>query len=236
MSQPRILAVMDSVTDNGVCEELAAHYDVKCTLTLRPTLQQIKDFDPELILIDLDANTPGKARRITQAARAHYRRPFIILLKSGRAAPKNISYYDTLLSKPFVSKKLMATIDELLASRPNYVISLPPFTLDTRTQVLDCPKGKIRLNPKMAKLMETMLLHAEEPVSSLMLMKEVWKINRIHDIRTLHVHVHWLREIIEDNVSNPKFLKTVTKNKGYILDLPGKVTIGGEPLYAPARA
>jgi len=236
MSQPRILAVMDPASDSGVCEELTAYYDVRCTHTLRPTLQQIKEFDPDLILIDIDANTLGKARRITQAARAHYRRPFIILIKSGRAAPKNISYYDTLLSRPFVFKKLKTTIDELLASRTNYVIKLPPFTLDTRTQVLDYPKGRIRLNPKMSKLMETMMLHAEEPVSSLTLMKEVWKINRIQDIRTLHVHIHWLREIIEDNVSNPQFLKTATRNKGYILDLPGRVTIGGEPLYAPVRA
>lgn len=236
MSQSRVLAVMDPAADSSVWEELTAYYDIRCTQTLRPTLQQIKEFDPDLILIDVDANTLGKTRRITQAARTHYRRPFIILVKSGRAAPKDISYYDKFLSKPFVFKKLKAAIDDLLASRPNYVIKLPPFTLDTRTQVLECPKGKVHLNPKMSKLMEILLLHAQEPVSSSALMKEVWKINKIRDIRTLHVHIHWLREIIEDNVSEPKFLKTATKSKGYILDLPGQVTISGEPLYAPVSA
>jgi len=233
MTSHRILAVMDPTTDGGVCEELAAHYTVECTQTLRPTLQQIKDFDPELILIDYDANTPGKVRRITQAAKAHYRKPFIIILKSGRAAPKNVSYYDELLSKPFIFKKLKDAIDSLLASRPQYVIQLPPYTLDRRTLVLSGPKGMVRLNPKMAKLMETLMLHAGEPVSQLTLMKDVWKISRIQDIRTLHVHIHWLRKIIEENVSNPQILKTVTKNRGYIIDLPGKVTIGGEPLYLP---
>ena len=236
MPRSRILAVMEPGTDSNACKELPEYYDVACTQTLRPTLRQIENFDPDLILIDIDDNTLSKAKRITQAARAHYRRPFVILIKSGRAAPEGISYYDELLSKPFVFKKLKTTIDELLASRPSYVIQLPPFTLDTRTQVLDCPKGKVRLNPKMSKLMETFLLNAGQPVSSLTLMKEVWKISRIQDIRTLHVHIHWLRAIIEENVSNPQFLKTVSKQKGYILDLPSQVTIGGEPLYAPVSA
>jgi DNA-binding response OmpR family regulator len=236
MPRPRILAVMEPGTDSNACKELPEYYNVTCTQTLRPTLRQIEEFDPDLILIDLDANTLSKTKRITQAARAHYRRPFVILIKSGRAAPDGISYYDKLLSKPFVFKKLKTTIDELLTSRSEYVIQLQPFTLDTRTQVLDCPNGRVRLNPKMAKLMETFLLSAGQPVSSLTLMKEVWKINRIQDIRTLHVHIHWLRAIIEENVSDPQFLKTVSKNKGYVLDLPNKVTIGGEPLYAPVSA
>ena len=236
MSRSRILAVMEPGTDSNACKELSEYYDVACTQTLRPTLRQIEDFDPDLILIDIDDNTLSKTKRITQAARAHYRRPFVILIKSGRAAPEGISYYDKLLSKPFVFKKLKTTIDELIASRPSYVIQLPPFTLDTRTQVLDCPNGKVRLNPKMSKLMETFLLNAGQPVSSLTLMKEVWKISRIQDIRTLHVHIHWLRAIIEENVSDPQFLKTVSRQKGYILDLPGQLTIGGEPLYAPVSA
>ena len=233
MTQTRILAVMNPETDGGTCKELPAHYSVQCTQTLRPTLQKIKEFDPDLILIDYDANTPGKVKRITQAASAHYRKPFIVLLKSGRAAPEDVPHYDAVLSKPFVFSKLKDLIDQLLASRPEYVIELPPFTLDRRTLVLKGPKGVVRLNPKMAKLMETMMMHAGEPVSQLTLMKDVWKINRIQDIRTLHVHIHWLREYIEYNVSNPQILKTVAKNKGYIMDLPGQVKIGGEPLYLP---
>ena len=236
MTNHRVLAVMGDETNGGFCKELAAHYTVECTYTLRPTLHKIKEFNPDLILIDYDANTPGKVRRITQAARAHYRKPFIILLKSGRAAPKDVSYYDKIVSKPFVFKKLKKTIEALIASRPEYVIQLAPYTLDRRTLVLDGPKGKVQLNPKMAKLMETLMLHAGEPVSQSTLMKNVWKVNRIQDIRTLHVHIHWLRKHIEENVSNPQVLKTVARNRGYTIDLPGQVTVGGEPLYLPSTA
>ena len=237
MEKVRILAVTNPESDNGLCADLQKSYNVQCTQTLRPTLQMISEFDPEVIIIDVDANTPGKVRRITQAAKAHYRRPFVIIVKSGRAAPKNIKYYDVILSRPFIFRKMKGTIDRLMRSRPEYVIQLPPFILDRRTQVLATPKGTYRLNPKMAKLMETFMMNPGEPVNPVRLMKEVWGTSIIQDIRTLHVHIHWLREIIEDNVSNPTYLKTVAKNKGYIIDLPNsKLVIGGEPQYAPVKA
>ena len=230
-TKTRVLAVMDSATDGGTCEELKKNYDLHCTQTLRPTLRQISEFDPELIVIDLDANTPGKARRVTQAARTHYLRPFILLIKSGRSAPRDLSYYDAILSRPFVFEQLTAAIDDLLKSRSEYVISNPPFTLDRRTQVLAAPKGKVRLNPKLSRLMEVFLLHPGQVITPMALMKEVWKMSLFGDIRTLYVHIHWLREIIEDNPAHPKYLKTVARNRGYFIDLQGPVNVGGEPLY-----
>jgi len=234
MTKTRILAVMDSATDGGTCEELASRYDLQCTQTLRPTLRKISKFDPELIVIDMDATTPGKARRITQAARTHYLRPFILLIKSGRSAPSNLSYYDDILTRPFVFEQLATAIDDLLKTRPDYVISNPPFTLDRRTQVLATPSGKVRLNPKLARLMEAFLLHPGQVITPMALMKEVWRMSLFGDIRTLYVHIHWLREIIEENPAHPKYLKTVARNRGYFIDLHGPVTVGGEPLYVKA--
>jgi DNA-binding response OmpR family regulator len=214
-----------------MCDELQeAGYEVLYAHTLRPTLQLIKEKDPEVILLDVDANTAGKVKRITQAARAHFSRPFVVLLKSGRARPDQSLFFDEVLVKPFVSSKLRETVDKLLASRPSYVIVLPPFVLDRRTQVLLGPRGKVRLNPKMARLMEIFMLHPQQTLSQLLLMKEVWQLNTLKDIRTLHVHIRWLREQIEPDPSHPSFLKTAFRNRGYMLALKGKPTIGGEPL------
>jgi len=230
MTTHRILAVVDP-NERSVCEELKqVDYDVRFAHTLRPTLQLIKSFDPEVILLDVDANTAGKVKRITQAARAHYSRPFVVLLKSGRAAPNESLFFDEVLVKPFVFSKLYKNIDALLASRPQYIIQLPPFILDRRTRVLLGPKGKVHLNPKLARLMELFMLHPGETLDQRMLMNEVWHLNTLQDIRTLHVHIRWLRELIEPDPSHPQFLKTVFRNKGYIFDLSGTPTLGGEPL------
>ena len=231
MTTHRILAVVES-QECSVCAELqsASDYDVRFSHTLRPTLQLIKEFDPEVILLDVDANTAGKVKRITQAARAHLNRPFVVLIKSGRAMPEESLFFDTILVKPFIYNKLQEAVDNLLASRPQYVISLLPFILDRRTQVLIGPRGKVRLNPKMAKLMEMFMLHPGQTISQLLLMKEVWNVGSLQDIRTLHVHIRWLRELIEPDPSHPQFLQTVFRNRGYRFTLSGQPKIGGEPL------
>jgi two-component system phosphate regulon response regulator PhoB len=46
-------------------------------------------------------------------------------------------------------------------------------------------------------------------------MQNVWKTDYIGDTRTLDVHIRWIREVIEENPSKPKLLKTV-RGKGYI--------------------
>ncbi len=230
MTSHRIHAIVD-VSECGVCEELRKHdFEVRYTHTLRPTLKLIKDFDPEIILLDVDANTAGKVKRITQAARAHFSRPFVVLLKSGRAIPEPSLFYDTILVKPFIFQKLKETIETLLASRSDYVIHLPPFTLDRRTQVLSGPKGTVRLNPKMTRLMEAFMLHPGETLSQLYLMQEVWQLSTLQDIRTLHVHIRWLRELIEPDPSQPQYLKTVFRNRGYLFEISGEPQFGGEPL------
>jgi len=191
----------------------------------------MKDFAPDMLIIDIDATSQGNVKRIIQAAKSHYRRPFVLLIKSGRAMPRQINYYDHLLSRPFVYRRLKAAIDKLMRSRPGYVLTLPPFALDRRTLVLQHPQGKTHLNPKMAQIMTLLLQKAGSPVSSQHLLKEVWRRENGEDARPLHVHIHWLRKIIEKDVAHPEFLKTDKQNPGYILDLPGRVKMGGEPLF-----
>jgi DNA-binding response OmpR family regulator len=45
-------------------------------------------------------------------------------------------------------------------------------------------------------------------------MKEVWDTDYLDDTRTLDVHVRWLRKKIEDNPSEPLYLRTV-RGVGY---------------------
>ena len=235
MTRSRILAVMSPEADGEACKQLAKDYDIQFTQTLRPTLAKIKDFDPDVVLIDTDANTQGKVQRITQAAKAHYRRPFIILIKSGRGLPKGIHYYDAILSRPFVVRKLRSTIKKQLNSRTDYIIETPPFTLDRRTHVMKGPRGLTQLGPKLGKMMALFMENPGQPVSSMTLIKKVWGSTKSKNTRTLHVHIHWLRKLIEDDVSAPQYLKTAERNTGYVFDLPEQVKIGGEPLYLPSQ-
>lgn len=74
----------------------------------------------------------------------------------------------------------------------------------------------IVLRPKEAQLLAALLCRPNEPVSRATLMREVWQTDYIDDTRTLEVHIHGLRRIIEQNPRRPRRIVTV-RGLGYCL-------------------
>ena len=74
----------------------------------------------------------------------------------------------------------------------------------------------IKLKPMEARLMATLLRHANQTVSRATLMREVWHTEFLGDTRTLDVHISWLRRKIEENPARPRRLVTV-RGVGYCL-------------------
>lgn len=232
MKTYRILTVVNQTKDAEICHDLQrSRYDIICTQSLRKTLGALKNFQPDLILLDVTASTDNKTKRITRAANKHPRCPFVILLKNGRSSPNKAFFYDDVLNKPFLYNRLENRIKRLLASRRSYVINLSPFTLDRRTRILLTPTGKKQLSPKMAALMSLFLTQPGTIINHLELISHVWGVTNLEDIRTLHVHIHWLRKLIEPNPEITTYLKTAEKNTGYFLDIQGQPKIGGDPLF-----
>lgn len=74
----------------------------------------------------------------------------------------------------------------------------------------------IRLRPKEAQLLAALLARPNEPISRATLMREVWETDFVDDTRTLEVHIHGLRRIIEENPRRPRLIVTV-RGLGYCL-------------------
>lgn len=91
-----------------------------------------------------------------------------------------------------------------------------PIALDVESQTLYRDGEQHHLTPKECRLLEVFLLHKGQVLTRQFLMKEVWQTDYVADTRTLEVHVHWLRQKIEDNRSSPTFIHTV-RGVGYIL-------------------
>jgi DNA-binding response OmpR family regulator len=51
------------------------------------------------------------------------------------------------------------------------------------------------------------------------LMQQVWDTSYLGDTRTLDVHIRWLREAIEDDPTDPVYLRTV-RRQGYRFENP----------------
>ena len=50
------------------------------------------------------------------------------------------------------------------------------------------------------------------------LLSEVWGTFSTVELQTLTVHIRWLREKLEDDPANPKYIKTV-RSVGYMLEI-----------------
>jgi DNA-binding response OmpR family regulator len=70
------------------------------------------------------------------------------------------------------------------------------------------------LRHKEFELLSLLVSRQDEVVTRAELFDEVWGTDWLGDTRTLDVHMRWLREKIEDDPSDPRFIRTV-RGVGY---------------------
>jgi DNA-binding response OmpR family regulator len=135
---------------------------------------------------------------------------------------------DDYITKPFSMRELMARVKAHLrrerlirqevSSQPETgtqeLLIFGNLTLDlTRREVLlnDAP---LALKPKEFELLLFLAQHHRQALSRQFLLERVWGWEFAGGTRTVDVHVHWLREKIEANPSNPSRIVTV-RGSGY---------------------
>jgi two-component system, OmpR family, response regulator RpaA len=91
------------------------------------------------------------------------------------------------------------------------IISVGQYTLNTRTYEFTGPKsGKIRLTPVQYDLLYHLMNHPGEIFSPARLLDEVWDYpSDAGSPDLVRVHIKNLRERIEEDPRNPKFIKTI---------------------------
>lgn len=94
------------------------------------------------------------------------------------------------------------------------VLSIDGLRLNLKTRELQNGHGVSRLTPKECQLLATFMRHPNQVLSHRFIMREVWETDYIGDMRTLQVHVSWLRRKIEENPRRPIRLRTV-RGVGY---------------------
>ena len=137
---------------------------------------------------------------------------------------------DDYLSKPFSTRELMARIKALLRrvefdtarTAQNEQIEFADITIDlNRRQIFKSGK-EVALRFKEFELLSLLLLKAGDVVTRAEIFDKVWGTDWLGDMRTLDVHIRWLREKLEDDPSDPRLIQTV-RGVGYRL-VTGKLT------------
>lgn len=129
---------------------------------------------------------------------------------------------DDYITKPFGVRELPARVRAVLRRKSRSdsaldeeeVISLNGLTIDAKKRKVTKRGDVIELTTREFDLLYVLMQHPGQVFSRDMLLDRVWKTNYYGDTRTVDVHVRYLRQKIEDEASDPKYLLTV-RGVGY---------------------
>jgi two-component system phosphate regulon response regulator PhoB len=75
---------------------------------------------------------------------------------------------------------------------------------------------EVELSPKEFKILAMLMGAPGRVFSREELLEQVWGLDFYGDTKTVDVHIRWLREKVEEDPSNPKYIQTV-RGFGYRL-------------------
>ena len=153
--------------------------------------------------------------------------PVLMLTAKGTIDDKTVGFdcgADDYLVKPFDVQEVLLRIRVLLRRNQPQVEQnlsneiLTAGNIEIFPDTLECVivNKKIKLTPTEFEILYCLMQHFNNAVTLATLLDEVWGYDSDEDVRMLRVHVGGLRNKIEPDSKNPKYLHTVT-NVGYKL-------------------
>ena len=181
----------------------------------------------DLILLDVmmpKMNGFEVCKNIRQAKLAI---PILMLAAKGTIDDKTEGFdcgADDYLVKPFDIQEVLLRIRVLLrrnnvetdSSLSNEILKVGDIEISPETLEAVIVNKRVKLTPTEFEILYSLMQHFNHPVTLATLLDEVWGYDSNEDVRMLRVHVGGLRNKIEPDTKNPKYLHTVT-NVGYKL-------------------
>jgi DNA-binding response OmpR family regulator len=194
-------------------------YIVSAVRSRKKALEQVVADRPDLII--LDATSPRlDGGRTCRALRQQVEEVAIILI-SEEGNDSGQAEADFYLTAPFTFRKLANRIKKAVhgSEQSGEPLRVGGLILNFGRRSVTRGRKRHQLTPKEFNLLEVFMRNPGKVLSRKFLMKNVWDTDYVGDTRTLDVHVHWIREKIEENPSSPVYLHTV-RGVGYRFEVP----------------
>ena len=179
-------------------------------------VSKLKSINPSLAVINAASLRSTGIRICLSVRKKDAKLPIILILEKEKPIDKSLA--DAVLALPFTVQKLVNRVKALLPGDGNNVVSTGPIRLDIENRRVKTLGKSTKLTPRLITLLQILMDKHGEVVEREALFKKVWETNYTGDTRTLDVHISWLRQAIELDPDNPKFLKTI-RGDGYRLDI-----------------
>ena len=214
----KILVVDDELTLLSTIQAYLERegYEVQTAADGRAALYHYRNFDPDLIVLDImlpEIDGLEVLRQLRQDSDEVY---VIMLTAKADETDKVIGLgmgADDYLTKPFSPRELVARIKAALRrlggkSTPKEFVSAH-LRLDEEGRMAWKEGQSLDLTPIEFELMQTLMRHQGRVFSREQLIEQVWGHDYYGDARVVDVHIGRLRKKIEADATHPKIIATV---------------------------
>tara|TARA_B100000700_G_C15026350_1_gene848348 strand:- start:1543 stop:2220 length:678 start_codon:yes stop_codon:yes gene_type:complete len=171
-------------------------------------------------ILILDIMMPGKSGlSLTEEVKSENPLPVILLTAKGETVDRIHGLElgaDDYLGKPFDPKELLLRINNILSKVEKPVtpdeVYIGKALINLKKLDIKINNKTIKINPQEKKILEKML----EIPGKVFSRNDIGKIINISKERTIDVMITRLRQKIESNPKNPKYLQTI-RGSGYVL-------------------
>lgn len=223
----RILIVDDDKDLSFIIGEMLEEhdYEVTCAYSIEESYEAMEKASFHLILLDI--NLPdGTGFEYCKELRRVSTVP--VLFASARTGEDDrVKGFDIggddFLPKPYSMKEMLSRVNALMRRTYGFgeaekVVCFGDVEVNLTMRQVSKAGKEVNLSLREFDLLAYLCEHKNVALSKEKLISEVWGAFSEVEPSTLTVHIRWLREKLEDDASNPLFIKTVYK-VGYILEI-----------------
>lgn len=181
-------------------------------------LSSYRAFSPDLIILDLMLPKLN-GLDLCRIVRKESNTPIIMLTAKTEEVDRIVGLElgaDDYVPKPFSTRELAARVRAVLRrteslkdeeQRAN--IKLGGIEMDVARRMVKVEDRPVHLPLKQFELLRVLMMNPGKVLSREELFRKVWDEESTYDTGSLDVHVRWLRERVEADPSNPRYIRTV---------------------------
>ncbi len=192
--------------------------EVDCAYDGEEAVQKAKENQYDIILLDLMLPKLD-GMQVCQQIREFSDVPIIMLTAKGEDMDKILGLEygaDDYITKPFNILEVKARIKAIMrrtqgkasGEQKDKLVEVGDLVMDCDARRVSIKGREINLTAKEFDVLELLVLNPNKVYSRENLLNLVWGYEYPGDVRTVDVHIRRLREKIEENPSDPKYVHT----------------------------
>ncbi|PRX30974.1 two-component system response regulator ResD [Orenia metallireducens] len=209
MEDKKILIVDD---DKNVLEILSLYLNKENFRVLtakdgKEAISKVGEVNPDLIILDI-MMPKIDGLEVLKILRKDNEIPVILLSAKGEEFDRILGLEigaDDYVTKPFSPREVLARVKVILKrvtkaraiKERSDLISYPHLTIDPQERRVEVDGGVVDLSPKEYQLLLLLARHPKQVFKREQLCDRIWGIDYYGDMRTVDVHINWLRDKLD---------------------------------------